>query len=175
MFSVVQFVTGFESSVYVDEAAHLLFSTIIPYFFQTVSENLEQIAEVLQVTTHFALWCHWTLTVSNVNKVRSSSVDTRECQHSVFVCVCVCVCVCRERADPLWTSSKLPRFDTISKNCLTYLGNWIFFINRPKAFCERFVHPKSSFPIIFLSFWALCLYFIQLLHLHVRVFMLSFC
>jgi hypothetical protein len=44
LFASVQFLTDFESSVYVDEAAHLLSSIIVPNSFQTVSENLEQIA-----------------------------------------------------------------------------------------------------------------------------------
>ena len=44
MITLVQFATDSESFVYVDEAPHLLFSTILPHSFQTVSENLEQIA-----------------------------------------------------------------------------------------------------------------------------------
>jgi len=74
MFTIVQFVSDFVSSVYVDEAAHLLFSTIVPHAFQTVSENLEQIAADSSRYYTFRI-----VMSPNANRVKCEQSEKFEC------------------------------------------------------------------------------------------------
>jgi hypothetical protein len=76
MFTIVQFATDFESSVYIDEAARLLFSYHCTNSFRNVSENLEQIAADSSSYYRFRI-----VMSLNVKRVKCEQSEKFKCWH----------------------------------------------------------------------------------------------